>query len=76
MIGRLIREYRRKCGMKQSDLAAAIGVKRYTIIRWEAGSFEPRVSQFFRAARVLHIPDNMLVMRGEEDERTTDTTTD
>lgn len=48
-----IRELRRACGMTQSDLAAATGIHRVTIARYEESRVSPTIRYAKRLAAVL-----------------------
>jgi transcriptional regulator with XRE-family HTH domain len=41
-IGDRIRHIRRSAGLRQCDVARAVGVRRETVANWEAGRNEPR----------------------------------
>jgi DNA-binding transcriptional regulator YiaG len=55
----LIRSVRRSLGMRQTDLARALGVNPWTISRWERGVTTP--SELARRAlrRLLEVPDGL-----------------
>ena len=50
-----IREYRQKTGMKQSELAERVGVRRETIIRLEKGQYNPSLKLAFDIASVFGV---------------------
>ena len=41
MIGQKIRKFRKGCGLSQEQLAEKVGVRRETIMRLEAGRYNP-----------------------------------
>ena len=43
MLETRIREYRERAGMKQSDLAEAVGVRRETVVHLENGRYNPSI---------------------------------
>lgn len=49
------RHLRRRAGLSQQDLAAALGVNRATIARYELGERLPRGELFVRYARLLDV---------------------
>ena len=62
--GEQLKMWRKRKGMKQAELAGALEVSIDTVRRWEAGSYEPRVSDLRNLARVLRISVAELI--GEE----------
>lgn len=48
-----IREYRKRIGMRQSDLALATGISTVTLSRYENSGTEPRLSELQSIAGVL-----------------------
>lgn len=55
-----IREYRKKIGMKQSDLADAVGVRRETIGNLERGKYNPSLRLAWNIAKTLGAPIDTL----------------
>lgn len=53
MIENRIREYRAKCGMKQEELAAKVGVRRETIGNLEKGKYNPSLVLAWNIAKVF-----------------------
>lgn len=51
-----IREYRKKEGMKQAELAEAVGVRRETIGNLERGKYNPSLRLAWNLSQVLHAP--------------------
>lgn len=51
-----VREYRKRAGIRQSDLAEQVGVARQTIIAIEKARFNPSVMLALRIARALGLP--------------------
>ena len=50
-----IKEYREAAGMKQSDLAERVGVRRETIVHLENGRYNPSLKMAFDIARVFGV---------------------
>lgn len=50
-----IKEYRQKTGMKQSELAEMVGVRRETIIRLEKGQYNPSLKLALDIAAVFGV---------------------
>ncbi len=55
-----IKEYRKKIGMKQSDLADAVGVRRETIGNLERGKYNPSLHLAWNIAKTLGAPIDVL----------------
>lgn len=55
-----IREYRKKIGMKQAELADAVGVRRETIGNLERGKYNPSLRLAWNIAKVLKAPIDLL----------------
>lgn len=53
MLKTRIKEFRQGSGLKQDDLAALVGVRRETIIRLEAGRYNPSLKLAMDIARVF-----------------------
>ena len=54
MLQTRIKEYREKRGMKQSELAALVGVRRETIVHLENGRYNPSLKLARDIAKVFH----------------------
>lgn len=52
----LLKEYRQKCGLSQEELAALAGVRRETIIRLEAGKYNPSLKLAINISKAVHAP--------------------
>ena len=63
-IGITIAKLRRKCGMKQSDLAKKLSISDKTVSRWENGLGYPEITQFPILASVFGVTVDYL-MTGE-----------
>ena len=46
-----LEELRKQCGIRQEDLAQALGVSRQTVISLEKGKYNPSLSLAFKLAR-------------------------
>ena len=55
-----LREWRRKKGLTQADLAAKIGVSQAAICQWETGALTPSPLMIGQLSEVLGIPLGML----------------
>ena len=54
MLKTKMKEYREKANLKQSELAALIGVRRETIVHLENGRYNPSLKMAMDIAKVLH----------------------
>ncbi len=59
-IGMQIRQFRRQQGVTQAELARKIGVKQYSIARWEKGQNSPTPERLAKIAEVLGVGLNAL----------------
>ena len=50
-----IKEYREMRGLKQSDLAEMVGVRRETIVNLERGKYNPSLKLAMDIAKVFHV---------------------
>lgn len=50
-----IKEYREKQGLKQSELADLVGVRRETIVNLERGRYNPSLKLAMEIAKVFHV---------------------
>ncbi len=62
-----VRAARTRAGLRQADLAAAVGVSRQTIISLERGDYSPSVYLALRIARALESTVEELFPLPEED---------
>ena len=60
-----IRQRRRERGLKQEDLAAAVGVTRQTVIAIENEKYNPSLEMAFRLGKFLEKPVEELFFPGE-----------
>ncbi|MBM6987275.1 XRE family transcriptional regulator [Lactobacillus delbrueckii subsp. lactis] len=83
MIGKYLRDLRRRRGMSQQELALALGVSKQTISNWEVGRKVPRMKAVEKIANIFGVsrnsvlaglPAEMLVQEGQEDRRVVDLT--
>ena len=51
-----LEELRRQRGIRQEDLAQALGVSRQTVISLEKGKYNPSLALAFRLARYFALP--------------------
>ena len=63
--GNRLKALRQARSIKQEDLAAALNVSRFTVLRWEAGEYEPRLSELVKIAEALNVSLDEL-MTGEQ----------
>ena len=54
MLKTKIKEYRERVNMKQSELAALVGVRRETIVHLENGRYNPSLNMAMDIAKVFH----------------------
>ena len=65
-----IREHRRKKGLKQSELAELVGVRRETIGNLERGRYNPSLRLAWTLSKALDTPlDTLFSFSDEETER-------
>ncbi|WP_454162527.1 helix-turn-helix transcriptional regulator [Gordonia iterans] len=62
-----VRAARTRAGLRQADLAAAVGVSRQTIVSLERGDYSPSVYLAIRIARTLDSTVEELFPLPEED---------
>lgn len=83
MIGKYLRDLRRRRGMSQQELALALGVSKQTISNWEVGRKVPRMKTVEKIANIFGmsrnsilagLPVEMLEQEGQEDRRVVDLT--
>lgn len=55
MIKNRMKEHRARCGMKQEDLAARVGVRRETIGNLEKGRYNPSLVLAWNIAKVFGV---------------------
>ena len=55
MIENRIKEFRARYGMKQDDLAKAVGVRRETIGNLEKGRYNPSLALAWNIAKTFHV---------------------
>ena len=66
MLTTKIREYRERTGMKQSELAEAVGVRRETVVHLENGRYNPSLKLAMDIARVFRVSVEELFFFTEE----------
>ena len=67
-IGAEVRRRRRRRGLSQAALAAAVGRDRSTVSRWEAGERLPTLAALVALARVLRCAPGALLPGGAREE--------
>lgn len=60
MINETLRNIREKKGLRQDDIAEALGVAQQTVLKWENGKTEPKASQIVKLSNVLGVPIDAL----------------
>mgnify|MGYP001166045941 CR=1 FL=1 len=55
VFGRRLKELRKKRGLSQKELAAAIGVHQFQISKYETGAYFPTVGNVIEIAKTLHV---------------------
>lgn len=58
-----IKELRTKANITQKQLAEFIGVTSQTILNWENGIFEPKISELIKLANYFHVSVDYLIER-------------
>lgn len=58
-----IKELRTKANITQKQLAEYIGVTSQTILNWENGIFEPKISELIKLANYFHVSVDYLIER-------------
>ncbi|MFV4922827.1 helix-turn-helix transcriptional regulator [Lactobacillus delbrueckii] len=80
MIGKYLRDLRRRRGMSQQELALALGVSKQTISNWEVGRKVPRMKTVEKIANIFGVSRNSILaglpveMLEQEDRRVVDLT--
>lgn len=57
-----LRAARINAGLRQIELAKAVGVTIGTVVNWESGKTEPKPSQLEQISRVTRIPVELIVL--------------
>lgn len=71
MIKNRIKEYRVKFGLKQEELAAAVGVRRETIVNLEKGRYNPSLVLAWNIAAVFGVSiEDVFTVCSDEGEET------
>lgn len=65
-IAKVIREYRKKAGMTQEEMAKRLGVTTPAVNKWENGNSKPDIELLAPIARLLHISLDTLLSFHEE----------
>jgi putative transcriptional regulator len=65
-----VRQHRARCGLTQEALAAAVGVRRQTVLAIEKQQYNPSALLAFRLARVLGMEVGELFELDEDEEET------
>ena len=58
-----LRELRNKSGLTQKEIANKLGVSGQTILNWENGIFEPKISQLIQLADLFGVSVDYLIER-------------
>ena len=58
-----LRELRNKSGLTQNEIANKIGVSGQTILNWENGIYEPKISQLIQLADLFNVTVDYLIER-------------
>ena len=61
-----LKEYRKRDGLKQADLADLVGVRRETIVNLEKGRYNPSLKLAMDLAKVFHVSVEELFRYTEE----------
>lgn len=58
-----LRELRNTRGLTQNELANMLGVTGQTILNWENGIYEPKISQLIELSNIFNVTIDFLVER-------------
>ena len=58
-----LRELRIKSGLTQNEIATKLGVSGQTILNWENGIYEPKISQLIELADLFNVTVDYLIER-------------
>ena len=58
-----LRELRSESGLNQNDIASKLGVSGQTILNWENGIYEPKISQLIQLAGLFNVTVDYLIER-------------
>lgn len=62
-----LRELRIKSGLTQNEIANKLGVSGQTILNWENGIYEPKISQLIQLADLFEVSVDYLIERKNND---------
>lgn len=68
-VGKAIALYRKRCGLKQKDLAEMLHVTYQSVSRWELGISLPSVELLYELSEILQVTVDVLLSGGMEDGR-------
>lgn len=58
-----LRELRNESGLTQNEIATRLGVSGQTILNWENGIYEPKISQLIQLADLFNVTVDYLIER-------------
>lgn len=58
-----LRELRNESGLTQNEIATKLGVSGQTILNWENGIYEPKISQLIQLADLFNVTVDYLIER-------------
>lgn len=58
-----LRELRNESSLTQNELASRLGVSGQTILNWENGIYEPKISQLIQLADLFNVTVDYLIER-------------
>ena len=67
-----LRELRIKSGLTQNEIANKLGVSGQTILNWENGIYEPKISQLIQLADLFEVSVDYLIERKNNDKSVDD----
>lgn len=67
-----LRELRNKNGLTQNEIANKLGVSGQTILNWENGIYEPKISQLIELADLFDVSVDYLIERKTSVNRASD----
>ena len=64
-----LRELRNKSGFTQNEIANILGVSGQTILNWENGIYEPKISQLIQLADLFNVTVDYLIERKNNEKK-------
>ena len=67
-----LRELRNNSGLTQNAIATKLGVSGQTILNWENGIYEPKISQLIQLADLFNVSVDYLIERKPDNKKLDD----